>query len=186
MALTVSEKDFVGTIDDLALFCAISKNTAQDYASKGMFVAVSPGRYRLVKSCNNYIEGLRKAASGRGSPVESARAKLIQAQTKLAERKAGVLARELVPLKDVEAFWAALLRALRAAVLAIPSRVAGRVPGLALAALDAIDREIREALNELANNAPALVDDLEADGQRASAADAAESQPVDRGEYQTA
>ncbi len=186
MAVTINEKDFIGTLDDLCLWCAISKQTAQTYASKGMFVAVSPGKYRLVKSTNNYIEGLRKAASGRGSPVESARAKLIEAQTKLAEKKAGALSGELVPIKEVEVYWASVLKAVRAAVLAIPSRVAGRIPGIALAILDAMDREIRDVLNELADNGPSIVADAESVGSSHTTADAAESQSVDRDEPEAA
>ena len=111
MAVTINEKDLIGTLDDLCLWCAISRNTAQDYADKGVFVAVSPGKYRLVKSTNNYIERLRKAASGRGGPIETARAKLIEAQTKLAEKKAGALSGELVPIKEVEVYWASVLKA---------------------------------------------------------------------------
>lgn len=102
MAVTINEKDFIGTLDDLCLWCAMSRNTAQKYADKGVFVAVAAGQYRLVKSVNNYIEEQRKASSGRGGPVEAARAKLIEAQTKIAEKKAGALSGDLISVKDVE------------------------------------------------------------------------------------
>lgn len=186
MAVTINEKDFIGTLDDLCLWCAISRNTAQDYADKGVFVAVSPGKYGLVKSTNNYIERLRKAASGRGGPIETARAKLIEAQTKLAEKKAGALSGELVPIKEVEVYWASVLKAVRAAVLAIPTRIAARVPGVGLPIVDAMDREIRDVLSGLADNGPAIVVDAESVGTAHSAADAAKSEPVDRDEHQTA
>ncbi len=165
MAVTQTEKDYLGTLDDLCMWLAMSKNTAKEYVANGTFVRVGDvgsGQFRLVKSVNNYVERQRAAASGRGTKIEGSRARLAEAQALLAEKKAGALAGELVVMRDIEIQWASVLRWLRAALLAIPSRVAGRVPGVALMIVDAVDREIRDILTELADNAQTVADDVEA------------------------
>lgn len=56
---------------------------------------------------------------------------------------------ELVEASAVEAEWANVLRTVRAGMLAVPSRVAARLPHLSKHDVAEIDAEIRGALSEI-------------------------------------
>jgi len=77
------------------------------------------------------------------------RARLAAAQADLNELKAAKLRGELVEAAAVEAEWSAILRTVRAGMLAVPSRVAARLPHLSRAEVAEIDAEIRTALVEI-------------------------------------
>jgi phage terminase Nu1 subunit (DNA packaging protein) len=78
------------------------------------------------------------------------RARLASAQADLAELKAAEKWGELLDAAKVQHKWGGVLRAVRASVLAVPSRVGARLPHLDATDLDAIDREVRAALTEIA------------------------------------
>lgn len=61
---------------------------------------------------------------------------------------------ELLPTAEVEKEWASILRDVRAAMLALPSRLQQKLPHLTAHDVATIDREIRDALAELASHAP--------------------------------
>lgn len=73
-----------------------------------------------------------------------ARAKLIELDY---ERKR----RTLIPLRDAEMSWSALVVAARTRLLGVPSRAKQRLPSLSAADVAVLDELIREALDELAN-----------------------------------
>jgi phage terminase Nu1 subunit (DNA packaging protein) len=77
--------------------------------------------------------------------TEAARGRLIEAKAKQVELKVGELDGKLVYVVEVEAHWANALRTLRAGVLAIPTRVSARVPGMTCEMVHEMDQEIREA-----------------------------------------
>ena len=56
---------------------------------------------------------------------------------------------ELAPLADVEKAWAGILRDVRAALLALPSRAASRLGHLTPHDVATLDREVRTVLEEL-------------------------------------
>jgi phage terminase Nu1 subunit (DNA packaging protein) len=60
---------------------------------------------------------------------------------------------ELLPAAEVEREWAAILRDVRAAMLALPSRLQQKLPHLSAHDVAMIDREIRDVLAELGNSA---------------------------------
>jgi phage terminase Nu1 subunit (DNA packaging protein) len=78
------------------------------------------------------------------------RARLASAQADLAELKAAEKRGELLPAAEVTAEWSSVLRSVRAGLLAVPSRVGARLPHLTATDVAEIDREIRDALAELA------------------------------------
>ena len=81
--------------------------------------------------------------------VSNERARLARAQAELAEQK---LARQRGALLDsdaVEREWSDVLRGVRAGMLAVPSRVAQRLPHLTAHDVAEIDSEIRAALGEI-------------------------------------
>jgi phage terminase Nu1 subunit (DNA packaging protein) len=72
-------------------------------------------------------------SSARASALAKAtaeRGRLAAAQANLAEIRAAKLRGELVEAAEVEAEWSGVLRTIRASLLAVPSRVAARLPHL--------------------------------------------------------
>src|SRR5438046_2508303 len=90
--------------------------------------------------------------SARAAPLKKAtieRGRLAAAQANLAELKAAKMRGELVEAAAVEAEWSGVLRTVRAAVLAVPSRVAARLPHLSKHDVAEMDAEIRAALGDI-------------------------------------
>jgi phage terminase Nu1 subunit (DNA packaging protein) len=141
-----------GSAADLAEWCDITPRTVETYVQEGIFTRVGPNLFALKANNRAYIAKLRAAASGRNSVTEGARGRLIEAKAKQVELKVGELDGKLVHIAEVEAHWANALRTFRAAALAIPTRVAARVPGLNREIVYEMDQEIREALTEMARN----------------------------------
>ncbi len=77
------------------------------------------------------------------------RARLAAAQADLNELKAARMRSELVEAAAVEMEWSGILRTVRAGMLAVPSRVAARLPHLSKHDVAEIDQEIRAALSEI-------------------------------------
>jgi phage terminase Nu1 subunit (DNA packaging protein) len=63
--------------------------------------------------------------------------------------KAAKMRGELVEAVAVQAEWSDVLRTVRAGLLAVPSRVAARLPHLSKHDMSEIDNEIRAALGEI-------------------------------------
>jgi phage terminase Nu1 subunit (DNA packaging protein) len=78
------------------------------------------------------------------------RARLASAQADLAELKAAEKRGELLAAAEVTAAWSAVLRSVRSGLLAVPSRIGARLPHLDAIGIAAIEREIRDALTEIA------------------------------------
>ena len=77
------------------------------------------------------------------------RARLAAAQADLDELKAAKIRGELVEASAIEQEWANVLRVVRAVMLAVPSRVAARLPHLSKHDIVEIDAEVRAALSEI-------------------------------------
>lgn len=88
-------------------------------------------------------EALAEASEQRG--------RLAAAQADLAEIKAAKMRGELVEASAVQAEWSGILRTVRAGMLAVPSRVAARLPHLSKYDVAEIDAEVRTALTEVGN-----------------------------------
>jgi phage terminase Nu1 subunit (DNA packaging protein) len=86
-----------------------------------------------------------RAVSLKKATIE--RGRLAAAQANLAEIKAKKPSGELVAA--VEAEWSDVLRTISAGMLAVPSRVAARLPHLSKHDVAEIDAEIRAALGEI-------------------------------------
>lgn len=81
------------------------------------------------------------------------RARLAKEQADAAELKNSILRRDLVAASDVEREWSAVLRKVRSAVLAIPSRMRQTLPHLTAYDVQVLDVELRSVLEGLANDA---------------------------------
>jgi phage terminase Nu1 subunit (DNA packaging protein) len=112
---------------------------------------VSAGRFNRRDSVRAYCERLRQSAR-RGSTdpdLAAEKKRLVREQAdKIAVQNAAARG-ELIPAAQVEAEWAAILRDVRAGMLALPSRLQQRLGHLSVHDVAAIDREIRDALTEL-------------------------------------
>jgi phage terminase Nu1 subunit (DNA packaging protein) len=80
------------------------------------------------------------------------RVRLLREQADAAALKNAALRRELVPAAEVEREWSAIMRRMRAAVLAIPSRMRQTLPHLTAHDVAAMDGELRRVLEDLAND----------------------------------
>ena len=95
-----------------------------------------------------------RPTNARAAPLAKAtaeRARLLAAQAATAELKLAHQRGALLDAAAVEAEWSAMLRSVRAAMLAVPSRVASRLPHLTAHDISELDLEIREALTSLGN-----------------------------------
>ena len=118
-------------------------------------VIAKDGRQYSLRECTRaYCAHLRARHPGISSPgaVSDERARLLAAQADGHELKNAATRGELIDARQVEAEWSNTLRSLRAAMIAVPSRVRQRLPGLSPAEVATIDAEIRAALTEAAND----------------------------------
>jgi phage terminase Nu1 subunit (DNA packaging protein) len=141
--------------DDLAGWLGCSQHALVDLARRNILVR-APGRrggFLLRPSVKSYSEHTRKALSGRGGEAMAMaaakeRARLAKESADRIAIKNSVARGDLVEARDVEGKWSAALRAIRAGMLAVPSRVGARLPHLTAADVVEIDREVRDALTE--------------------------------------
>ena len=121
----------------------------------------------MDKSRLRYIEHLREGAAGRGAEygsldLTSERARLARAQSEKVEMQNLEMRGELIPAGAVEAKWTEMAAAMRAKLLALPTRIAS----VALAATslreveDQARTEVFAALNELSKKAAGLYETL--------------------------
>lgn len=140
---------------EVADWIGVSDRTVSDLAIRGHAKKVGRGRYDLKETIRLYTSHLREVAAARGDgqilDLVQERARLAKAQTAGQEMKNATLRRELLPREEVEAEWSDILRKLRSAMLAIPSRIRQRL-GLDANATADIDREIRDTLTVLGND----------------------------------
>lgn len=141
---------------DLCALLALSSGALAGLKDRGIAVHLGHDAYDLERTVKAYVAHLRSIAAGRGgeeqgNSLTSERARLARVQADAQELKNAVLRGENVPAAEVARAWENLLRAVRSRLLAVPSRVRQAVPGLTVADMDRIDREVRDALQELGN-----------------------------------
>lgn len=134
----------------LAGLFGISPQAIYDRARSGVLKRTEEGRFPVVENTQLYIKELQEAAGrfGHGKKSEE-RARLTLAQAEFAELRVAKLKGELVPALEVERGWRDIFRQVRAGVLAAPSRIGARL-GLPASEVEAIDRELRDVLENLA------------------------------------
>lgn len=110
--------------------------------------------YPVREGVRAYCAWVRTHPAGRpaaGGALAEARIRLTAAQADRAELQAAASRGEFVAAAAVEAGWAAILRDVRAAILALPSRIRARAPHLTVQDVAEIDYEARAVLTELAH-----------------------------------
>lgn len=143
------------TTDQLADLLGLTPRHVQTLTRQGIVRRTAPARYDRDDCVRAYCADLRRKASGKGvfnQEYTAAKTRAAEAQAEKLETANAVSRRELIPADAVEREWVAILRDVRAAMLALPSRVQQRLLHLTAYDLTTIDREIRDALAELGGN----------------------------------
>lgn len=142
---------------EFAALVGITRQAVGDHVRSGVLSRVAPARFDMADSVKRYCAHLREHAARAGRPSEGGDA-LKRARTKLAEEQAALAAikaeqarGELVSADAVAREWQTVLRDVRAAVLAVPSRFGAASPHLSASDVAALDREVRAALEGLAD-----------------------------------
>jgi phage terminase Nu1 subunit (DNA packaging protein) len=114
-------------------------------AETGNFVAAAGG-FALEESIRAFCAHLRQGASGRETPTVVERRRLIRAQANLAEMKSEIESGVLLAVDDVLQRTIAQVRHVRSLVLAVPSRISGKLPHLTRGDIARIDDVVRDKL----------------------------------------
>ena len=123
----------------------------------GVVPKVAPGRYRLAEAVPAYVRHVVANPAGRPRKTSTAGDAATRLKTAQAEREELRLAQargELLSAAEVRAGWLAEIADLRARLLAVPARVAAAI-GMDRAAAARLDAELRLALVDVAEEAPA-------------------------------
>lgn len=133
-----------------------SDRTVRELAEKGIAVRTKRGRYDLKQSVINHMRHLREVSAGRGGEKQildltAERARLAKEQADAQEMKNAQLRGDLLHVDDVVRNWQDIIRKATSAILAVPDRIAHR-HSIPADLREALDREIRETLNDLSND----------------------------------
>ena len=148
----VSEPETVSA-GELGEWLGLTPNRVSALGRDGIIPRTDDKRFPLRSAIRAYCEHARAGATGRRADSELAAEKLRAAKAtadklELANAKARG---DLLDGKQVANEWRSIITDLRAAVLAVPSRVASRM-GMDRATTVALDTEIRDAMEGIAND----------------------------------
>lgn len=141
---------------ELGQLLGVSASQVRYLAKEGVAVRVKPSHYATRPTVANYVARLSERAKKAGNPKGNAQldaeklrgAKATADKIELANAKARG---DLVPAAEVERAWANVLRDVRSTLLAVPSRIGATLPHLSAHDVAAVEREIKAALEGLAN-----------------------------------
>lgn len=139
---------------ELANWIGLTPNRCHALARDGIVPRNPDSTFPLKRAVRAYADHARAGALGRRAEGQLAEEKIRLAREgadKVALQNAKARG-EMIPTAEVARAWSEVVTDLRAAVLAIPSRVAGRC-GLDRRAAAALDEEIRVALGAVADEA---------------------------------
>lgn len=141
------------TAAELADWLGLTPNRVNALARDGVLPRDRDKAFPLRAAIRAYCDHARAGATGRRADAELAAEKLRLAREsadKIALQNA-VARGDMLDARTVANEWRAVVTDLRAGVLAVPSRVAARL-GLDRAATTALDREIRDAMETIADD----------------------------------
>lgn len=138
---------------DLAAWLGLTPNRVSALAREGVLPRNAFKLFPLRTSIRAYCDHARAGAQGRRVDSELAAEKLraAKATAEKLEIQNAKARGDLLDGKEVENAWRSIVTDLRAAVLAVPSRVAGRM-GMDRATTAALDAEIRDAMEVISND----------------------------------
>lgn len=143
------------TAAELGAYLDVVPRTITRLANEGHVVRAGRGRYDLAASVRTYVKHIRAMAAGRAGDEQAGltaeRARLAREQADGIALKNAITRREMLPAAEVEREWSGILRGVRSRMLAVPSRVAARIPTLTKADVALVEHEVAAALTELAD-----------------------------------
>lgn len=122
-------------------------------AREGVLPRSADSRFPLKASVRAYADHLRQGQRGRltsNPELNAEKVRLARANAEKVETANAKARGELIPATEVERAWAGVLRDVRAAVLAAPSRIGSRLPHLTAHDVAEIGREMTDTLAALA------------------------------------
>lgn len=147
------DSDVAATLSaqELGDIIGLSERTVRDLAKRGVLAKVG-ARFEMRDSVFAYCAHLREQASGRSNSgtLTQERIRVAREQADALALKNAVARGEMVPAIEVESLWGNVLRDVRSAMLAIPTRVQQRLVHLTQHDVSEIDLEVRSALQEAA------------------------------------
>lgn len=141
----------------LAAFLGIGASRIRTLARDGILIRSGRGKFDFPQSMRSYLSRLREMAERAGRPsvggdeLKVERTRLAKEQADATALKNAQLRGELAPVTDTLREWQAVLRDVRAAMLAVPSRYAASQPHLTPHDVEALTLEIKRALEGLAD-----------------------------------
>ena len=143
--------DLAVSAETLAVWLKMSVRTLKEHAASGRVVK-APRGYFLKASVQAFTEYQREKAAGRGgAEMQDARKRVDIARAKLLETKAAAAAGETVPVSEVLRTWSENFKTLSSQMMAIPNRMGMLFGHLTRLELNALEAEIRTALNRVAD-----------------------------------
>lgn len=140
-------------VSEFAELVGVSTRTVSDLVKRGVISKI-PGGLPHPEALQSYVTHLRELAAARGGSaaveVSSHRATLLKIQADRAQFQFECEKDLWVTIDDAKSHWSSTLRAVRAGVLAITTRIASRVPGVTREMTHEMDQEIRAVLTEMA------------------------------------
>jgi phage terminase Nu1 subunit (DNA packaging protein) len=145
--------------NQLAELLGLSARRIQQLAEEGVIIKAGRGRYKAAESIQNYIRFLqekeRSANEGEADYFKE-RALHEKAKREMAEIELAVIKGEIHRSEDVKVVMNDMIAAFRSKVLALPTKLAPQLAGKTEIPIvkELLNREIREALTELAEYDP--------------------------------
>lgn len=144
------------TASEFQRLTGLTPQRLSQLVARGIVPKGARGRYPWPQANLDYIDHLERVAAGRGGAdsdvdLSKERALLAREQRKAQEIKNASLSGDLVEKAAVDRAWGGFFSVIRARMLAVPSNLTQILSHLTRHDVDAIDREIRDALNEAAD-----------------------------------
>lgn len=143
-------------VSQLAKLLMISERRIQQLVLEGVIPKTEHGRYELAPAVQGYIKYLQNRATMAGADDGGARTfregrgRKLDAEAQLAELKVQQMMGQLIDADEVVRAWQEILKQVKAGVMAVPQRMGSLFGHLTRLELNALDRELRDALAVLA------------------------------------
>ena len=144
------------TADTLAGWLGTTAARINTLAREGRILRRADRLFDLRPAVRAYVADLKatkgNSALANNPELNAEKIRLARASAEKLETANLKAKGDLAPLAEVERAWAGILRDVRAALLALPSRAASRLGHLTPHDVATLDREVRAVLEELASH----------------------------------